>query len=325
MTSEPADRPLEPPSLAAVRAARDRIAGIAIRSPLAVLDAGPSDGVSVKLENLQPIGSFKIRGAASAATALSPAARSNGLATASAGNMAQGVAWCARAFGVPARVLVPDTAPAAKLDPLHRLGAEIIPVPFDEWWQTMADRGHPRLSGTFIHPFADPDVLAGNGTIALEIFEDAPQIDAILVPWGGGGLACGIAAAARALGSAARVFAVEIDGSAPLTAAYAGNGPTSIVPRRTFIDGIGGNGVSPAIWPMARELLAGVMTVTVAEVAAAIRLLAERNHVVAEGAGAAPVAASIRGVAGAHNVVAVVSGGNIDRNVLAAILRGDVP
>ena len=325
MIGERAATPFGPPSLAEIRAAGDRIAGIAIRSPLLANDAIAGADVAIKCENLQPIGSFKIRGAGSAATLLPPADLAAGLSTASAGNMAQGVAWCARHFGVAARVLVPDSAPATKLDALRRLGAEIIAVPFEEWWQAMADHRHPRLSGTFIHPFADADVLAGNGTIALEILEDTPETDTILVPWGGGGLACGIASAVRALGSSARVLAVEIEGAAPLSASFARHGPASIVPRRSFIDGIGGKGVAPEMWALASDLLAGVVTVTVPQVVAAVRLLAERVHLVAEGAGAASVAAALAGIVGARRIVAVASGGNIDATILAAILRGELP
>ena len=195
-------------------------------------------------------------------------ALADGVYTASAGNMAQGVAWCAREFGIRCRVVAPDTAPATKLKAIERLGGEVISVPFDAWWQTLLDHHHPGIDGVFVHPFADAAVMAGNATIGLELLEDCPDIDAVLVPWGGGGLACGIASALRALRPATRVYAVEVEDAAPLSASFAAGQAVTITPARSFVDGIGGKSVVPEMWQLAKTLLAGVLTVTVAEVAA---------------------------------------------------------
>ena len=323
-------RPLAPPSLADVRAARDRIAGTVLRTPLVKLDTDPGEpDIYLKLENLQPIGSFKLRGALNRMRSLTREQLADGIYTASAGNMAQGVAWAARELGVPAQVVVPDTAPRAKLDAIERLGGKIVSVPYDEWWQTMRDHAREGMRGAFVHPFADTQVMAGNGTIALEVLEELPNVDAVLVPWGGGGLTCGIAATVRALGSRARVFACEVAGAAPLTAAIAAGEPVLIASQRSFVDGIGGRGVFPEIWPIARELVAGSLIATLEQVADSVRLLARRARVVAEGAGAAPVAAARTQLASLRSppkcVVCIVSGGNIDATVLATIMSGSIP
>jgi threonine dehydratase len=318
------------PTLDEIHEARGRISGAAVRTPLVRYDGDPGEPeIYLKLENLQPIGSFKLRGALNRMRALEPEQLRDGVYTASAGNMAQGVAWAARSLGVKASVVVPDTAPRAKLDAIARLGATIVSVPYDEWWSTMRDHGRPGMRGVFVHPFADRQVMAGNGTIALEILEDLDDVDAILVPWGGGGLTCGIAAAARALRPAVRVYACEVEGSAPLSASLSAGGPATIENNRSFIDGIGGRGVFPEIWWLARELVAGSLTATVEQVAEAVCLIARRNRVVAEGAGAAALAAARVRVTsltpGPRRVACIVSGGNIDAAVLATILSGSTP
>jgi len=281
--------------------------------------------VYLKLENLQPIGSFKLRGAANAMALAGKEALADGVYTASAGNMAQGVAWCAREFGVRCRVIVPEHAPKAKTDAIERLGGEVIKVPFDEWWQTILNHGHPGMDGVFVHPFADNAVMAGNGTIALEIFDDLGDVDAILVPYGGGGLSCGIAAIARAVSPRTEVYAVEVETAAPLTASLAAGTPTPVTMTRTFIDGMGSGGLADEMWPLAQSLFAGTIVVTVAQIAAAVKLLAERCRVVAEGAGAAAVAAAMSGAFDGKRVVCIVSGGNIDTDKLATILSGGIP
>lgn len=313
-----------------------------VRTPLLRFDSDAGDlEIYLKLENLQPIGSFKLRGALNRMRALSPPELAAGVYTASAGNMAQGVAWAAREIGVPARVVVPDTAPRAKLDAIARLGAEIIPVPYDEWWTTMKNHGRSGMSGTFVHPFADRDVMAGNGTIALEIQEqlgdggdgvdggDGGDVGAILVPWGGGGLTCGIAAAARHVLSSARIYACEVEGSAPLSASLAARSPVTIQNQRTFVDGIGGRAVFPEMWALAQELVSGSLVVSLRQVADALCVLANRARVIAEGAGAAPLAAARahgRQIGnGPMRVVCIVSGGNIDSGVFATILSGSLP
>ena len=317
---------LEPPTLADVLAARERLAGTATRTPLLRLnvDDAPAD-VYLKLECLQPIGSFKLRGAGNAMAIAPPEELARGVCTASAGNMAQGVAWCARQRGVPCTVVMPDHAPQTKQAAVERLGARAIKVPFDDWWQTMLDRRYPGVEGVFIHPVSDSAVMAGNGTIALEILEDLPDVDTVVIPYGGGGLSCGIASALRALHPEVRIYASEVETAAPFHAALRAGAPVPIAYRKSFVDGIGSKGLLPEMWPIARRLLDDSLVVTLEAVAAAIRLLLERARVVAEGAGAAPVAAALSGRAGAGKVVCVVSGGNIDPLNLATILRGEVP
>ena len=314
------------PSLDDIRDAQRRLASVALRTPLVRYRGEVAEGeIHLKLENLQPIGSFKLRGAANAMAQLDAGMLADGVYTASAGNMAQGVAWCARERGLSCRVIVPEHAPATKTSAIERLGGVVIRVPFDEWWRTLVDQSHPSVTGHFIHPFADTSVMAGNGTIGLEIFDDLDDVDAIVVPYGGGGLACGIAAAARAVSPRTKVYAVEADTAAPLTASLAAGEPTAVTRTPTFIDGMGSGGLFLEMWPLVRSLLAGTIVVSVAEVAAAVRLLAERSRVVAEGAGAAALAAALTGALEGQRVVCIVSGGNIDSAVLAGILRGEVP
>ncbi len=319
-------KPLASPSLDEIRAARERLAGSVLRTPLvrAEVDGAPAE-LHLKLECLQPIGSFKLRGAGNAMLAAGRAALERGVHTASAGNMAQGVAWNARRAGVSCSVVVPESAPRAKLDAIERLGARLVPVPYERWWQALVEHRYPGLDGLFIHPVSDAAVIAGNATIGLELLEDLPELDAVVVPYGGGGLACGIAAALRALRPAVRVFAAEIETAAPLAAALAAGAPCAIEQRASFVDGIGGRSILAEMWPLASTLLAGSIVVSLAEVAAAIRLLATRNHVVAEGAGAAALAAALTGKAGRGRIACIVSGGNIDPAKLARILDETLP
>ncbi len=279
----------------------------------------------LKLENLQPIGSFKLRGAGNAMS-LAPRERlARGVSTASAGNMAQGVAWNARRLGIPCSVVVPDSAPQTKLAAIERLGAKAVPLPYARWWQVVEDHGYPGIEGLFIHPVSDPAVIAGNATIGLEILEDLPDVDAVIVPFGGGGLSCGIAAAIRALRPGARVFASEVETAAPFAASLAAGRPVAVEHTPSFVDGIGGKSMLPEMWPLASRLLTGSLVMSLPQIAAAVKLLAERNRVIAEGAGASSVAAAFAGRAGGGKVVAVVSGGNIDPAKLAKILQGEVP
>ena len=312
-------------TLGDVRAARDRLAGVVVRTPLVRLDLPDAAGeIWLKLENLQPIGSFKLRGAANAMLLAGRERLAEGAYTASAGNMAQGVAWAARHFGVACAVIVPDTAPRTKVDAVERLGGRVIRVPYDRWWQTLVEHSYPGINGVFVHPVSDPAVVAGNGTIGLEIAEDLPDVDTVLVPFGGGGLSSGIATAIRALAPNATVFGCEVETATPLTAALAAGAPTRVDRTPTFVDGIGGMGVLDEMWPLVSTLLHGALVSSVADIAAGVRLLAERARVVAEGAGAAALAAALRHrVEG--KVVCVVSGGNIDTAKLATILEGRVP
>jgi threonine dehydratase len=308
-------------SLAAIEDARRCMAATALRTPLVRLNGFELPGqILLKLENLQPIGSFKIRGAANAMAHLSPDELRRGVLTASAGNMAQGVAWRARELGIPCTVVAPETAPETKLQAIARLGGRAIKVSYERWWQTFEERAYPGIDGTFIHAFDDPHVMAANGVIGLEILEDLPDVDAVLVPWGGGGLTCGIASAVRAKKPACKIYAVEVATAAPLAASWAAGAVQTVDHKPSFVDGIGSKTVFPQMFDRAWKLIDGVLVAGLAEVAAAVRLLAERNRVIAEGAGACPVACALSGQAGAGKIVCVVSGGNIDASKLCAIL-----
>jgi threonine dehydratase len=315
-----------PIPLEAIRAAGRRIAGTVVRTPLLRLNVEQAPAqIYLKLENLQPIGSFKLRGASNRILQADPEQLSRGVWTASAGNMAQGVAWCARERGLPCTVVAPDTAPAVKLAAIERLGARVITVLFAEWLEVFVTRRYSGLEGLFIHAFNDADVMAGNGTIALEVLEDLPDVEAIVIPYGGGGLSCGMASAVRALKPEVRLYAAEVEHAAPLAASWAAGEPVEIEYRPSFVDGIGAPKVFPEMWRLARQLLDGSLVSSVPEVAAAVRLLAAANHIIAEGAGAAPVAAALAGRAGGGKVVCIVSGGNIDPGKLCKILNDELP
>jgi threonine dehydratase len=235
-----------------------------------------------------------------------------GVLTASAGNMAQGVAFCARRLGIPATIIAPDTAPAAKTMAVERMGGRVIKVPFAEWWRTFETRSYPGVDATFVHAFDDPHVMAGNGTIALELLEDLPDLDAVVIPWGGGGLSCGIASVLRERAPKVKIYAAEAETAAPLAPSLAAGRPCVIDYQPSFVDGIGGKTVFPNMFALAQKLLDGSLTVSLDEAARAMKLVAERNRVIIEGAAACAVAAALSGRAGSGKVVAIVSGGNID-------------
>jgi threonine dehydratase len=304
-----------------IRRARELLAGKVVRTPLVRLD----EGVYLKLENLQPIGSFKLRGALNAIGNAPAGALEAGVVTASAGNMGQGVAWAARELAFPCSVVVPENAPEAKLGAIERLGGRIVKVPYERWWQTLADSGYPELDGFFVHPVQDERVMAGNGTIGLELLEDLPEPDVVLVPFGGGGLSSGIASAVKALRPETRVYAVEPETGAPLTAAFAAGEPAPIDFQASFVDGAGGPALLPEMWPLVREVLDGAFAMSLDETAEAVRVLARRAHVVAEGAGALALAAALARRVDGGTVVCIVSGGNIDPAKLATILGGGTP
>jgi threonine dehydratase len=311
---------IEPLAIDDIIAARTRIASTVTRTPLVRLQVDAPAEIYLKLENLQPIGSFKIRGAMNAIRMLPNPALADGVYTASAGNMAQGLAWGARELGIPCAVVMPDSAPGTKLEAVARLGATIVQVPFDEWWQTLRDHGRPGIPGTFIHPVADRAVMAGNGTIGIEIAADLPDVDAVLIPFGGGGLSTGIASAIRALAPRAKVYGCEVATSIPLSSAFAAGQPVQVERTPSFVDGIGGRGVLPEMWPLVSAVLDGAVIAELDEVRRAVRLLVERARVVVEGAGAVPVAAALAGRGGRGKVVCVVSGGNIDTRTLIELL-----
>jgi threonine dehydratase len=314
------------PSLAEIEAARERLEGIVLRTPLVRLHTPETPRkIYLKLENLQPGGSFKIRGATNALSRIPPATLASGVLTASAGNMAQGVALGARRLGIPCTVIAPESAPKTKIEAVERLGARVVRVPFARWWQTFEERRYPGVDGVFIHAFDDLDVMAGNGTIGLEILGDLPDVDRIIVPWGGGGLACGIASAVRAVKPSCRVLAAEVETGAPLSPSLAGAEVRVVDHVRSFVDGIGSPTVLPSMLERARVLLDGACLARLQEIASTIRLLAERHRIIAEGAGAASVACALSEAPSDSTTVCIVSGGNIDLEALRSILGGSLP
>jgi threonine dehydratase len=306
---------------AEARDARRNIASVAVRTPLIRSNADAPANLYLKLENLQPIGSFKIRGAANVMARTPRERLARGVLTASAGNMAQGVAFCARRIGVGATIIAPDTAPATKIRAVERMGGRVIKVPFADWWRTFETRSYPGIEATFIHAFDDPDVMAGNGTIALELLEDLPDLDAVVIPWGGGGLSCGIAAVLRELAPRVRIYAAEIETAAPLAASLAAGEPRQVEYQASFVDGIGSKMVFPGMFESARRLLIESLVVTLTEAADAMKMMAERNRIIIEGAAACAVAAGLSGRAGSGKIVAIVSGGNIDLDRFAQLVN----
>jgi threonine dehydratase len=309
-----------PITLAQVEEARRNIAAVALRTPLVRFNGDAPAEIYLKLENLQPIGSFKIRGAANVMARTPRERLERGVLTASAGNMAQGVAFCARRMGIGATIVAPETAPATKIGAVERMGGRVIKVPFAEWWKTFETRSYPGVEATFIHAFDDLDVMAGNGTIGLELLEDLPEVDAVVIPWGGGGLSCGIAAVLRARAPRVRIYAAEIESGAPLAASLAAGEPRTVEYKPSFVDGIGSKMVFPNMFERAGRLLDGSLVVSLVEAARAMKLVAERNRVIVEGAAACAVAAALSGRAGSGKIVAIVSGGNIDLDKFAQII-----
>ncbi|MBA2642509.1 MAG: pyridoxal-phosphate dependent enzyme [Actinobacteria bacterium] len=314
-----------------IERARDRIASTIVETPLVRLhlDDAPAE-IWLKLESFQPIGSFKLRGAANAILSAPRAELQAGVVTTSTGNMAQGVAWMARALGVPATIVVPDNASAAKLAAVERLGGRIVRVPWEKWWAAVEADSERDLGdgveGYFVHPVRDEPVMAGNGTIGLELVQQLDDIDAVLIPWGGGGLTSGVASALKAVSPVTKIYVCEPDTGAPVTAAIANGGearPVEFTP--SFVDGAGSGSLLPDMWERARPLIAGSFAISLEDTTAAMRVLLQRARIVAEGAAALPVAAALSGAAGSGRVVCIVSGGNIDSARLAQILAGNVP
>jgi threonine dehydratase len=302
--------------------ARKHVYEAAIRTPLVRLNyEGPAE-IYLKLECLQPIGSFKIRGAYNAVRLLPEAQRRRGVWTVSAGNAAQGVALAARKAGVPCKVLMIDAAPAAKLEAVRRLGGEVVKASYDRCWKALAERAHPEMDGAFVHPFEDDEFIAGNASAGLEILEDLPDVEAVAAGFGGGGLSCGIAAAFKERGCSAKVFAAEPETAAPLAESLAAGSAQNFPGwKASFVDGCGGKSVFPRMWEIAHHLLAGSIVVTLEEVRRAMKIVAERNHIICEGAGACAVAAGLSGKCGSGKIVCVVSGGNIDLSVFTQLMN----
>lgn len=318
---------LQPPSIEDILFARQRLTGKVLRTPLVRLhmDDAPVE-IYLKLENLQPTGSFKVRGAANALLSADAAQLRNGVWTASAGNMGQALAWYARRLDIACTVIVPDDAPEVKVEAIRRLGAVLVKVPFADYQAIQLEGGSPemKMKGMLVHPFADEAVMAGNGTIGLEILEDLPDVDTVLVPYGGGGLSCGIAASIKTSRPQVRVEAVEVATAAPLTASLSAGRPVEVPYQSSFVSGMGAPFVYPQMWPLASRLLDAAQAAPLAGVAASICLLAERQHIIAEGAGAVALAAVLAQPAG-KKVVCVVSGGNINTGCLTKILQGEQP
>ena len=308
-----------------IRRAREVIRGVAVRTPLVRLYVDADAEIHLKLETLQPVSSFKIRGAANAILQADDDELAGGVVTASAGNMAQGVAWAARLRGVPATIVVPDHAPQTKLAAIDRLGGRVIKVPYDEWWKALVDGRYDGAKGLFVHPVDDERVMAGNGTIGLEVLEDLPDVDAVLVPYGGGGLVTGIGSVIKTLRPEAKVYAVEPETAAPVNATLAAGTPTAVEYRPSFVDGSGSRELLPRVWEQAAALIDGAFVASLDQTAAAIRLIADRTRVIAEGAGALGLAPALSGAAGGGKLVCIVSGGNIDLAVLTRILAGETP
>src|SRR3954468_20730271 len=322
-TSLDAVRPI---TLDEIRQARARIAGTIVRTPLIRLDLGPgSPDVRLKLENLQPINAYKLRGAANAVALLSDAERRQGVWTISAGNAGQGVAYAARTAGVPCTVVAIETAPAAKLERMRALGAKLVLVPYAVAWQALEDRSYPGVVGTFIHPFDDDNFIAGHGSMGLEILEDAPDTAAIIAAIGGGVLVPGVASAVKVLRPEIKIWGAEPETAAPAALSFA-KGSAQEFPdwKATFVDGAGGKSVFPRMWQRMQPLVDGYIVVSLDEVRRAMRLMAEKARVIAEGAGALGLAAALTGKAGKGPIVAIVSGGNIDLEKFSELIGSPV-
>ena len=317
---------VKPVGMAQIHAARARVEPLGMVSPLVGCLAAPAGKtLRLKLENLQPIGSFKIRPIGNAVLSRNPADLADGIYTTSSGNSALGVAWMARRLGIGATAVVPANAPEAKLEKLRRLGTRIDMRPNDVWWRAIESGELEDVAGTYIDAVRDPASLAGDATIGAEILTQWPEVEAILVPFGGGGLACGIACAVRAINPKVKVIACELSSAHPLQSAFQAGAPTQTTHSAGFVSGVGFGTVLPEMWPLIKSMIDDVVTVSLAQVAAAIKLLAENNHIIAEGAGAVSVAAALAAQFPQTRVCAVISGGNIDAETLASILQGRVP
>jgi threonine dehydratase len=314
---------VRPIALDEIRAAGERIKGTAIRTPLVKLELGAGfPDIRLKLENLQPINAYKLRGAANAVAMLSDAERQAGVWTISAGNAGQGVAYAARKAGVPCTVVAIETAPKSKLARMEALGAKLVLVSYDAAWQALGERAYPGVAGTFIHPFDDHNFIAGHATIGLEILEDAPDVAAVICGVGGGGLVTAVGSAMRALAPHVKVWTAEPETAAPAALSFA-TGSAQEFPEweASFVDGAGGHSVFPRMWERMQPVVDGQIVVSLDATRRAMRLMAEKARVIAEGAGALPLAAALTGQAGQGPIVAVVSGGNVDLSTFCEILQ----
>jgi threonine dehydratase len=310
----PTSEAVRPILLSEIEDARPRIAETIFRTPLVRLELGSGfPDIQLKLENLQPINAYKLRGAANAVAMLPDAERRLGVWTISAGNAGQGVAYAARKAGVPCTVVAIETAPTAKLERMKALGARLVLVPYKVAWKALDDRSYPGVEGTFVHPFDDHNFIAGHGTMGLEILEDAPDVQAVICSIGGGGLITGVGSALKALKPGVKVFGAEPETAAPLAKSLAAGSPQAFPEwKPSFVDGAGGQSVFPRMWERMRPLVEDSIVVSLEQTKAAMRMMAEKSRVISEGAGALPLAAALTGKAGNGPIVAVVSGGNID-------------
>jgi threonine dehydratase len=308
-----------------IRRARTVLDGVAVRTPLVRLDVDADAELWLKLELLQPVRSFKIRGAGNAVLQATDAELAGGVLTASAGNMAQGLAYAARLRGVRATVVVPEHAPDTKIAAVERYGGTVLKVPYDEWWDTLVTGKSERASGLFVHPVADDRVMAGNGTIGLELLEQLDAFDAVVVPYGGGGLLTGIASAVKAERPEVRFYSAEPETGAPAAATFASGSPTEVEYTPSFVDGSGSKALIPQVWEHVAGLADGGFALPLDDVAEATRVLAERARIIPEGAGALSTAAALSGRVEGRRIVCIVSGGNIDAGVFARILQGETP
>ena len=314
--------PVRPIRLSEIQEARKRIARTIVRTPLIRLDLGPDfPDIRLKLENLQPINAYKLRGAANAVALLPDSERKRGVWTISAGNAGQGVAYAARQAGVPCAVVVIETAPKSKLERMRALGAKLIPVSYEVAWKTLDERSFPGADGTFIHPFDDNNFIAGHGTMGLEILEDAPDTAAVIASIGGGGLITGVGAAIKALKPETKIFGVEPETAAPSALSFKMGSPQVFKDwKASFVDGAGGQSTFPRMWERMKPIVDDYFVVSLEETRKAMRLMAEKTRVISEGAGALPLAAALSGKAGKGPIVAVVSGGNIDLNKFCEVI-----
>jgi threonine dehydratase len=305
---------VRPIGLAEIKEARTRIAKTIVRTPLIRLELGPDfPDIRLKLENLQPINAYKLRGAANAVAMLSKSDRERGVWTISAGNAGQGVAYAARQAGVPCTVVVIENAPASKIERMRALGATLIPVPYAVAWKALDERSFPGVTGTFVHPFDDHNFIAGHATMGLEILEDAPDTKAVIASIGGGGLITGVGSAIKALKPEVKVWGVEPETAAPAALSFAKGSPQEFKEwKSSFVDGAGGQSMFPRMWERMKPVVDDYIVVSLDETKKAMRLMAEKARIIAEGAGALPLAAALTGKAGNGPIVAIVSGGNID-------------
>ena len=316
--------PVRPIELADVREARKRIAGTIVRTPLVHLDLGPGfPDIRLKLENLQPINAYKLRGAANAVALLSESERERGVWTISAGNAGQGVAYAARQAGVPCTVVVIETAPESKIERMRALGATLVPVPYEAAWKALEERLYPGVEGTFVHPFDDHNFITGHATMGLEILEDAPDTAAVIAAIGGGGLITGVGSALKALNPGIEVWGAEPETAAPAALSFAMGSPQVFKDwKASFVDGAGGQSLFPRMWERMKPVVDGCIVVSLDETKKAMRLMAEKTRVIAEGAGALSVAAALTGKAGRGPIVAIVSGGNVDLKKFCELIGG---